>query len=955
MRAGQAIILPLCLLAVSICSFASAAQEATGYWNKLPLPTVEDKQQTNIEYAAVEKGGTVWICIRNIVYYWNGTKFVQPSTDQKENSGRVIGFVGGYDRVLYAVVVNSEKMKARLLKLSDGSAKYSLECYADQNYSAIQVYVSRSGKLYNWGGKFLAVYTSGAWNRIEINLSTNKTLIFETDGNVYFYYSGTLCSADKNDKLTSKDIIVPFVKKTDFEQISGSILGADSAIIVSQNEKGIHAFKLSTGEKVTLTDAIYSKLANMMFSNIFPLNDGSVVLSDGVYASLTKNLYVIKPDGTLTEIDVTKTAPDLPTAMRNQKNILSSKDDSIWIGMNIGGIAQVKNGEVILHNWKNGAPQDGVYALMSASDGSLYARTGNNLFKYDPDSKTPRSDEWTEYSAIDERYFRDFSGNMWMMLVDHPMEISRWDGHKWDRFLLPMNAQQISYIIYDNRGHLLFVPETPERPCCDLFGSTKTEYATVEDALIAAVADGAKNFGTTLKNGVCVAKDNRIIFRNGNRNEVKIWDGKHWGMLPLSQWETVVMDTTKSLFLTRDSNSDNSFLRYDRGQLVDIEPAEKESPIMLLGINGMQPYEEELLRSKPNQYIRVRKAPDNVIWTQKQRNWSKRPVDRNMIPIRNGIIPLTEGIWGGLWLGSRSGGPPVFCMSGEVIGCDLAGTPVENLQSGYLKFYDDYQGNLFIDAGFYRGYRHIFMRKNPQYQLVFVTPQKRAGNTVQLKMAPNSLVPWGAKIFWKVDNGEWNLAAKDRIEVRFSSSGKHGVNVIAIDPTGCAVCAATPLTITSEIGYPKTKMAGQGPFVIDQPQWKLPVTGAASAEGGSVEFVYRINGGDWDKATESGDANISGIKPGLHKMEISALEGDLVDPNPVILEFTYKPDLEQIARRIIALLSEQGVQSRAEAVAEIKAASPEILPILRKQIDSIRTQANSLFIIENIISQMERQ
>ncbi len=181
-------------------------RELSGRWEELPLPAAEDPQ---LHEMAMEPGGTIWIMANGGLYYWDGSAFVPPVSGQLASGQTPTGLYGGPDRVLYATQKNDKYHWGKLYRLSDGEARYVTDYYYEMTDGRPGLYVSKTGKLYNWGNRFLAVYSDGEWQRIEAKLNSRYTLVFDTGQTVHFYYNEKLYSADGDDNLAEHDLAVP--------------------------------------------------------------------------------------------------------------------------------------------------------------------------------------------------------------------------------------------------------------------------------------------------------------------------------------------------------------------------------------------------------------------------------------------------------------------------------------------------------------------------------------------------------------------------------------------------------------------------------------------------------------------------------------------------------------------------------------------------------------------------
>ena len=178
------------LFVVFLCGSGLSAGEFIGRWEELPLPPSKHK---GVSAIGMEPGGVLWLMANNSLYYWAGQQF-QPLDGELTSGQYLTSLYGGPDRGLYATQRGEEEPKGKLYKLTDGQAIYVTDFYYEVSHEYPGLYVSKSGRLFNWGNRFLAVYLQDRWKRIEAPLSLRVTLIFDTGEKVYFYYNQNIYS-----------------------------------------------------------------------------------------------------------------------------------------------------------------------------------------------------------------------------------------------------------------------------------------------------------------------------------------------------------------------------------------------------------------------------------------------------------------------------------------------------------------------------------------------------------------------------------------------------------------------------------------------------------------------------------------------------------------------------------------------------------------------------------------
>jgi len=939
-------------MVATVCLSVIAQEKPIGGWIKMPLPVASNDVTPRVQFFSTDKGGTPWTIIYGALYYWDGKQYVKPVDSDVKQTGELSGFVGGNDRDLYVVQMSNDMQNGSLLKLANGTAKYITDCPTGHFYDSFPVYVSKDGKLYNWGGKFLAVYSSGYWKRIETTLNTFGTLVFESNNTIYFYYNGILCSADGEDNLITKDVTVPLKQPKDYELPKGAIWSKDCALLSSPSENGVVCLNLRKGEIIPHSDDIAHLLDGFLVAGMLSLPDGSVVISGRVTKTNEQLMYTLNPSGKIDTIQLDDYPADINTALQNQQVTFCNIEGSLWIGLPSGGILQIKDGTPILHDWRNGAPFGWVTAIRKGIGNTIYASSENYIYAYNSDSVYQPSSDWTEYSSSNSTLIRDANGHMWMFLVDHPGKISCWKNGKWNHYDLPAKSNDIECMFSDDRGHILVESIHDNRACYDFCLNGIRKFDSMEDALVAAVADGAKTFNSPRgRLGCILTKDGRIVFSRNNGEGLSIWDGKHWGRVALSQEDNAILESSKYGFLVRHGFDECKFLMYDRGQLVPIEFPGDSTRQFLVGCSGLQPYDEDLFKRNPNSYfVGERINADSI------------KIHAPGCPLNNEVILANynshfsirgKGFRGGMWLNTSYAGKRFFYLGGKVIMCDFANTPLEFSSAFDIFMLDDCDGNLWVNVGSYLGKQHVYMRRAQGVKLRLSEPPDSTGHSVKLKLSRDSIIPKDSQLFWNVDDGEWNPYEVDSTRIAFNSNGKHQVKLITVDSIGCVIAASSPVTINSKGPYPETKLASKGPFTVKEMKWKLPVTGTSPIPGAKIGLMYRIDKTEWVVASDSGEAILTGISGGYHKIEVATLENGVVaDPNPVQFDFTYAPDWEESAHRILMMFGDPDQNARNKALTELKTLGPGVVPELRRQLDLLRTTPPEISQVEDIINRI---
>jgi len=759
---------------------------------------------------AIEKGGTPWIMDSNGVSYWDGREFRHPSGEKLVSGTYGDKLIGGSDRDLYALQRGADSRSGKVYKLSDGATTYITDYYRENDQFYPGFYVSKSGKLYNWGDKFLAVYSDGKWKRIETTLG--GALVFDTGDIVYFYMNGILCSADKNDNLTQRDVEIPF--KVDPNRSLGdrsAMLGQNAAVLINQCSPNLCILDFKSGKVIPTPPKVKEQLNDATLWDIFSASDGSVWILINNSSNYKYRFFRVDVKGGISEIKATEDlAWDNNRMAQYPDTMLNSSDGSIWFAQTAGGLARWKNGKLSNIGWKEGIPVPDIRWVLEGRDGKIWAATIQEVYSLDPQSnaevESPEWSRWQEVLTTSCAPVVDSESGIWCFLKDHPEEISRWNGTTWTHVHAPVAPGKHFFGsgpgIADDLGHVLFGVGIPDSVTWDVSLDGATEYPNIKQAIAAAMERGAKSFNTGYYEVGCAASsDGHVLFGDRHMDGgVHMYDGKGWARLfDISYLSHIIQSDANGPLI---GHYDQTYDYYVRGQFRKLEIT---SPVkLMMGPSGLQPCEERMLKSKPDLYIPVGYDEHGklriVKCTEQAGSWKE--LGDEIVTSQYGPIMTTKSPLGGLWTCPEYTNGPYRIVGGSVIKCDFAGTPLQGLEARCQSIFDDSAGNTWIDAGYYAGYRHLFVRKAiPQILTVGEIPAT-CGYTLNIKLAQQSGVPDDARLFWKVEDGQWQGGDSGKGRVVFTSDGEQRVSVMAVDKMGSQVAKSLTFSVNVALKEP---------------------------------------------------------------------------------------------------------------------------------------------------------
>jgi hypothetical protein len=350
MRHAQTVSIAVLLLsglALAIDPAAGAppqtAARPAGYWQKLPyLPG----RAEYTHHIGLEPGDVLWVIAGNSIAYWDGQRFRRPGNAEPSLGPSVCRFIGGRDRGLCVAARGSEEHRGEIYRLSDGRALHVADFYYEDAGSPPPVYVSKSGRLFNWSKDFVAFHTGEAWERSQAVTRPIHVHVFDTGESVYFYCDRKLYGVDADGRVTARDVPVELPDHTAPERASvkGALWGRNKAILLKYGGNGIFGLDLASGRPVDVA-RINHALENGRVWDLFRTRDGSVwvLFSDpklGCYV-----FFCIAPEGDTSLVtSAARLGWNNHQFRHSPQIVLSASDGSLWFGRYHKGILRYQDG-----------------------------------------------------------------------------------------------------------------------------------------------------------------------------------------------------------------------------------------------------------------------------------------------------------------------------------------------------------------------------------------------------------------------------------------------------------------------------------------------------------------------------------------------------------------------------------------------------------------------------------
>ncbi|MBN1911094.1 MAG: PQQ-binding-like beta-propeller repeat protein [Pirellulales bacterium] len=382
-------LLFLCAGTVFADRFGAAAEpDATagpiGHWEKLPPPP---GRSMGIDQIALESHNTLWIMAGTGVHYWTGDGFRPPAGDALRAGQYLTGLYGGCDRPLFASQHGTEENRGKLYRLSDGRALYETDFYFEVTHEYPDLYVSKSGLLFNSARDGLAVYINGQWKQTGAAVRLRNSLVFDTGKTVHFFCEGKLHSIDADGHATQRELATSIqVETTPGRHVApGAIWGRNRMLLFDHDAKALRAFNLDSGAEVDVTD-VNAQLPYKWLYGLRSTDDGSVWFRAFDEKRSAYVLHRISPDGKVTSPEqAVVLGAGCTIFSKHPYGTLTASDGAIWFALNEQGILRYRNGRVEEFDDRVGYQLGGCRYLLEDSRGRIYAASSYGVYTFIPE------------------------------------------------------------------------------------------------------------------------------------------------------------------------------------------------------------------------------------------------------------------------------------------------------------------------------------------------------------------------------------------------------------------------------------------------------------------------------------------------------------------------------------------------------------------------------------------
>jgi hypothetical protein len=374
----QSVLAAEVILACAIVPAPPAPAATYDQWRKFPYPPGRAEYFKDI---GLEEGDVLWVTAGTTIGYWDGKQFRLPENVEFVSGSYFTWFCGGPDRGLYSV--RKSNRLPQVFRLSDGRAIYVADVHYEPSADPPPFYVARSGKLFNWGKDFLAVFTGQDWEKSEAALDTAYPRIFDNGRSVWFYHAGKLYGVEDNGRVCQTDLPIEFPGRRPHTR--GTLWGDDRAIFLAHGGRGIKAANLATGEMLD-TEPINEAFGDRSVWDLFSAPDGAVwVLAND--KELRSYVFMrVAPDGSVERITAAAGLPfNNHQFWRSPHTAMFAADGAVWFGLHDAPLVRMHHGRVRQFG-ETGLDLSGCRKLLEDRHGRVYALTSHGVYVTAPKS-----------------------------------------------------------------------------------------------------------------------------------------------------------------------------------------------------------------------------------------------------------------------------------------------------------------------------------------------------------------------------------------------------------------------------------------------------------------------------------------------------------------------------------------------------------------------------------------
>lgn len=690
----QAAIWALLLTAAFLArgtALAGRADPATGTWEVLyKAPPGESVQDFGIGPA-----GGLWVCAAGRLLYSDGGPF-RPVPLPAQLSPRD-ALHGGPERGLFLSMVQENSLEGQLFVLSEGEARLVTEFYDERSPERPNVYLSRDGRILNWGSRFVAQYADGSWERHEALLAPEHARVLDGGSVLHACYDGRLYGLRHGGGFSHAELDVGDLDPRD---TLAALWQGDRLLLAEDGGTVVRCYDRNSGHPIPCPE-LNERLEGREIRDMRSGRDGGVWFLLANPDLKDALLCRAAPDGAFASFPATTGLGCRRLGGHGRPGtVLFASDGSIWSGhlydgvQRRGGVRRYHNGAVEWLGWEAAVQTGRVSHVLESPDGTVCASDEQAVYAFHPGESTspnpPIYARWREEPIFAQRFYPGIHGGIWAVTLGRTNVASRYLGQSWERVEIGRSGGHFLDALVDDRGHLLVRFRHRPFVFADVSTGGMQLFSNVRLLLEHAVREGATWFHGHSDYSVCCRPDKgTLCYAVSARKRLHYYDGDGWEVVSTPELVDRLYESRRyeAVARTRQGN----WLGFDGTQIVGLGIPSDRSSRWLLGPGGLQPFDAKLVEARPGVYLPVERTADGGRFVLRPEDGGYVPGDR----IPHGV----ETAW--------PARPGCVCVSpelsayyrirdGRVEEHGFAGTPLEAEERPPTRIAVDAEGNLWF-------------------------------------------------------------------------------------------------------------------------------------------------------------------------------------------------------------------------------------------------------------------
>ncbi|UUO06169.1 hypothetical protein M4951_22770 [Blastopirellula sp. J2-11] len=969
--------LPACLLWMAAVVNVAVAWEI----EKFDLP---QSPWSGFQDVVVDETGVPWVMANNHVYYFDGNQFVAIERSRLRSGQYQTGLYGGPKQGAYLTQPTEKDHEGKIYRLKAGRYHPITTFYYDIATNRPGVYVSKNGRLFNWGRAFLAVFDGANWKRVEGHFGERpglfRPVICDLGDEVYFYsiHDNRIYGCNAANELDVTDgpaVVAEQMEKSERQrhfptQIAAARWNGDRIFVLLQQPTQALAFDVRTKELIEVKLPAPED-PQLTFDDALETESGAVWLTTIVHRQSGHSIFELTPDGKINELPALQSNSWANWQHDHYPNSILETEDGVFVLGSFGsGIAIYRDGQLTPLGWKQGV-FSGAHSIQQGLAGEVWLpcdHSGNEMARLTLGPGPPPTSEitkdWAEYKlARGSRLWTLPNDTIAMFDVEHPNQLSRLTADKVTFQQMPFEVTQIRRSIVDNRGHLLV--ELFPGHVFEISEDDVVEFESMKDALAAAVESGATHFqGSPDIGGLFLTADKRLWYGIHDQNTMNILTDGVWNTFKFDDDVSSLLESSEEGAIIRTETG--KLYRYNTGQIQELPYTFQSRRDLMLGPQGLRPFDKKIAMQHPRQYYPVLKDGDRVRlyfdleeFEQALDVPAPEPASKKTANLYRFFQRVKASRTTGSWLFMSPGfSPPYRVINRQLSKLDFSGTPLSSFTVNDVV--EAANGDVwFVNSS--SSYPRAFRLLQSPLSLHAGDIAEQCGRELEvpIEVKPDRIAS-AVDLLVTVDGKHQPLlrTPDGKLRFRFPVSGDYRCAVNAVRLGGTApkpvdfkVVATVPLP---ETNWPEPTTE----VTVTTSDWRPAVTATPTEEGRSAQLTWRFTEEPWRKFDKGSAISLIDRKPGVYTIEFRASEENYWhDQSPVVVKLNYDPDYELIVRELTQQLTSEDFAVQKNAALWLKQLGPKAIPHLKREIEAAESAVKALphlRIIRERIEQAER-